>query len=150
MIQIHIVAMYLPSLISGWLTRVVGIPLMMAGGLIAYLACILLAFSGITFHHYLFALILLGVGWNFLFVGGTTLLPRGYRDEERFRVQGLNDMMVFSSQAVAALSAGAVLTALGWTGLLLASIPLLILHAVLMTSWLLHSRTPAVSESSAD
>ncbi|MGF2685718.1 MFS transporter [Marinobacter sp. DUT-3] len=149
-IQIHIVAMYLPSLISGWLTRVVGIPLMMAGGLIAYLACILLAFSGITFHHYLFALILLGVGWNFLFVGGTTLLPRGYRDEERFRVQGLNDMMVFSSQAVAALSAGAVLTALGWTGLLLASIPLLILHAVLMTSWLLHSRTPAVSESSAD
>lgn len=149
-IQIHIVAMYLPSLISGWLTRRVGIPLMMAGGLLAYLACILLAFSGITFHHYLFALIMLGIGWNFLFVGGTTLLPRGYRDEERFRVQGLNDLMVFSSQATAALTAGAVLTAVGWAGLLLISIPLLILHAVLMGVWLLHARAPSTSESSPD
>lgn len=76
-IQLHIMAMYLPSLISGWLTRVVGIPLMMAAGLLAYLGCIGLAASGVSFHHYLSALLLLGVGWNFLFVGGTTLLPGG-------------------------------------------------------------------------
>lgn len=149
-IQIHIIAMYLPSLISGWLTSRVGIPLMMAGGLLAYLACILLAFSGITFHHYLFALIMLGIGWNFLFVGGTTLLPRGYRDEERFRVQGLNDLMVFSSQATAALTAGMVLTAVGWAGLLLVAIPFLILHAVLMGVWLFRSRAPGTPESTTD
>jgi MFS family permease len=139
-IQLHIMAMYLPSLISGWLTRVVGIPLMMAAGLLAYLACILLAASGISFHHYLWALLLLGVGWNFLFVGGTTLLPRGYQQSERFRVQGLNDMMVFTAQATAALSAGAVLASVGWASLLLVAVPLLVLHSVLMSVWLLRSR----------
>ncbi|MFB2705058.1 MFS transporter [Marinobacter shengliensis] len=139
-IQLHIMAMYLPSLISGWLTRVVGIPLMMTAGLLAYLACILLAASGISFHHYLWALLLLGVGWNFLFVGGTTLLPQGYQQSERFRVQGLNDMMVFTAQATAALSAGAVLASVGWASLLLVAVPLLVLHSVLMSVWLLRSR----------
>ncbi|SNC74897.1 Predicted arabinose efflux permease, MFS family [Marinobacter sp. es.048] len=141
-IQLHIMAMYLPSLISGWLTRVVGIPLMMAAGLLAYLGCIALAASGVSFHHYLSALLLLGVGWNFLFVGGTTLLPRGYRDAERFRVQGLNDIMVFGSQATAALSAGAILSWLGWGGLVMVAVPFLILHGLLMTLWLLRERTP--------
>ncbi|MGP9831448.1 MFS transporter [Marinobacter sp. NSM] len=139
-IQLHIMAMYLPSLISGWLTRVVGIPLMMTVGLLAYLACILLAASGISFHHYLWALLLLGVGWNFLFVGGTTLLPQSYQQSERFRVQGLNDMMVFTAQATAALSAGAVLASVGWGSLLLVAVPLLVLHSVLMSVWLLRSR----------
>ncbi|AMQ87571.1 MFS transporter [Marinobacter sp. LQ44] len=140
-IQLHIMAMYLPSLVSGWLTRVVGIPLMMTVGLLAYLACILLAASGISFHHYLWALLLLGVGWNFLFVGGTTLLPQGYQQSERFRVQGLNDMMVFTAQAMAALSAGAVLASVGWASLLLVALPLLLLHSVLMSVWLLRSRS---------
>ncbi|TNE78254.1 MAG: MFS transporter, partial [Gammaproteobacteria bacterium] len=89
---------------------------------------------------YLWALLLLGVGWNFLFVGGTSLLPQGYRDEERFRVQGLNDMMVFGSQATAALSAGAVLSWLGWSGLVMLPVPFLILHGMLMLVWL--SRRP--------
>lgn len=140
-IQVHIMAMYLPSLVSGWLIRVVGIPRMMGLGLLAYLGCVALAFSGISFHHYLSALILLGVGWNFLFVGGTTLLPKGYRDEERFRVQGLNDLMVFGSQAMAALSAGAVLAAFDWNGVLLVAVPFLVLHGVLMAVWLM-SRPP--------
>lgn len=141
-IQIHIVAMYLPSLISGWLIRMIGLPVMMATGLLAYGGCIALAASGIDLHHYLIALILLGVGWNFLFVGGTTLLPKGYQGSERFRVQGLNDLVVFSSQAIAALSAGAVLTALEWSGLLMIAIPFLLLHVVLMTIWL--TRAPAL------
>lgn len=141
-IQLHIMAMYFPSLISGWLTRVVSIPLMMATGLLAYLGCIVLAAGGISFHHYLGALLLLGVGWNFLFVGGTTLLPRGYQDAERFRVQGLNDIMVFGSQATAALSAGAILSWLGWGGLVMVALPFLILHGILMTLWLIRERTP--------
>lgn len=136
-IQLHIMAMYLPSLISGWLTRVVGIPLMMTAGLLAYTACVVLAASGISFHHYLGALMLLGVGWNFLFIGGTSLLPQGYQDAERFRVQGLNDLMVFGLQATAALSAGAVLSWVGWSGLVMVVVPLLVLHGVLMIVWLI-------------
>ncbi|MBU2956026.1 MFS transporter, partial [Marinobacter sp. F3R08] len=146
-IQLHIMAMYLPSLISGWLTRVMGIPLMMGAGLLAYLACIVLAASGVSFHHYLSALLLLGIGWNFLFVGGTTLLPQGYRDAERFRVQGLNDMMVFGSQAIAALSAGAILNWLGWGGLVMVAVPFLILHGLLMIWWLLRERAPATASN---
>ncbi|MGF2734687.1 MFS transporter [Marinobacter sp. DUT-1] len=139
-IQLHIMAMYLPSLISGWLTRVVGIPLMMVGGLAAYLACVLLAAAGISFHHYLWALLLLGVGWNFLFVGGTALLPRGYQDSERFRVQGLNDLLVFGSQAAASLSAGAVFAWVGWSGLVMVAVPFLALQGILVMLWLARSR----------
>lgn len=135
-IQLHILAMYLPSLISGWLSRLMGLPLMILVGLAAYLGCIMLALAGIGYHDYLFALILLGIGWNFLFVGGTTLLPRGYRDEERFRVQGLNDVMVFSAQAIAALTAGMALSVFGWSGVLLAAVPLLALQAGLVGVWL--------------
>lgn len=141
-IQLHIVAMYLPSLVSGWLTRVLGIPAMLLGGLVAYLLCVLLALAGISFHHYLGALLLLGVGWNLLFVGGTVLLAQGYRPEERFRVQGLNDMLVFGSQALASLSAGAVLAWLQWYGLVLVTLPFLLLEAVLVGRWLLRRKQP--------
>ncbi|CAN0601793.1 unnamed protein product, partial [Ectocarpus sp. 12 AP-2014] len=137
---------YLPSLISGWLIRVVGLPLMMTAGLLACLGCVLLAASGISFHHYLSALLLLGIGWNFLFVGGTTLLPRGYRESERFRVQGLNDMLVFGAQATAALSAGAALSWLGWGGLVMLAVPFLVLHGVLMIFWLTRARTPEIAD----
>lgn len=146
-IQLHIMAMYLPSLVSGWLIRVVGIPLMMTVGLLAYLGCVVLAASGVSFHHYLSALLLLGVGWNFLFVGGTTLLPRGYTDAERFRVQGLNDVFVFGSQATAALSAGVILSWLGWSSLVMIAVPFLVIHAVLMVFWLTRKEA-AVGESS--
>lgn len=146
-IQLHIMAMYLPSLISGWLTRVVGIPLMMATGLLAYLGCVVLAANGVSFHHYLLALLLLGVGWNFLFVGGTTLLPRGYTDAERFRVQGLNDIFVFGAQATAALSAGVILSWLGWSALVMIVMPFLVIQAVLTVLWLTR-REAAVGESS--
>lgn len=142
-IQLHIMAMYLPSLISGWLTRVIGIPVMMIAGLLAYLGCIVLAASGVSFHHYLSALILLGVGWNFLFVGGTTLLPHGYTEAERFRVQGLNDIFVFGSQAAAALSAGLILSWLGWSSLVMIAVPFLIVHGVLMAVWLTRGKSKA-------
>jgi MFS family permease len=143
-IQLHIMAMYLPSLISGWLIRVVGIGRMMLVGMVTYLICIVLATSGVSFYHYLGALLLLGIGWNFLFVGGTSLLPQGYNDSERFRVQGLNDMMVFGFQAVASMSAGLALSSLGWGGLLLLAIPLLLLHSGLMLFWYLR-RNSAVT-----
>jgi hypothetical protein len=87
---------------------------------------------------------MVGVGWNFLFLSGTNLLPLGYRRNERFRVQAANDFLVFSIQAVASLSSGWVLYIWKWEGVLLACIPLVLAFLVL----LLLSRAPvtAVSE----
>lgn len=82
--------------------------------------------------HYWWALVLLGIGWNFLFLGGTTLLTQTYRQSERFKVQALNDFIVFSMQATAALGSGFVLVQFGWDWLVALSVPwLLILIAVL-------------------
>lgn len=142
-IQAHIVAMYLPSLISGWLIRRLGLGKMLFVGVAAFAAALGLALAGQQLHHFGAALLLLGVGWNFLFVGGTTLLPQAYREEERFRVQGLNERFVFGSQATAALSAGAALNVLGWQGLLWVVVPILLLHLGLLLAWRVSARTPA-------
>ena len=75
--------------------------------------------------HYGWALVLLGVGWNLMFIAGTTLLTKTYRPQERVQVQSLNDFMVFGSQAVASLMAGVALATIGWQRLNLATLPLL-------------------------
>jgi MFS family permease len=134
-IQAHTLAMYLPSLVSGVLIRRLGIARLMLTGLAAYGACIGIGTSGHGLGHYGIALILLGVGWNFLFVAGTALLPRAYAEEERFRAQALNDLCIFSTQAVAALAAGSALAWLGWNGLLWFALPLIVLHLAVMAAW---------------
>ena len=91
--------------------------------------------SGHGLGHYGIALILLGVGWNLLFVGGTALLPQAYGEDERFRAQALNDLSIFSTQALAALAAGSVLAWLGWEGLLWLALPLIGLHLAAMATW---------------
>jgi hypothetical protein len=76
--------------------------------------------------HYWVALVLLGVGWNFLFLSGTNLLPRGYAPAERFRVQSLNDFLIFSVQAAVSLGSGWALLQVGWNGVLwLAAVPVI-------------------------
>ncbi len=142
-IQAHIVAMYLPSLISGMLIRRIGIGPLMLTGLAAYMACIVIGLSGHGLAHYSIALILLGVGWNLLFVGGTALLPQAYRDDERFRAQAVNDVCIFSTQAIAALAAGSALVWLGWEGLLWLALPLIGLHLVVMAAWRLRGSATA-------
>jgi MFS family permease len=80
---------------------------------------------------------MLGFGWNLLFLAGTVLLPRSYKPRERFKVQGIHDFMVFGGQAVAALSAGALLALLGWQGLMQVSAIFIVLHvAILLTQYL--------------
>jgi MFS family permease len=91
-------------------------------GIGAYLLTILIGFMDNQLVNYWLALVLLGIGWNFLFVGGTVLLAQTYRPEERFKVQGLNEFLVFSCQALAALSAGIMLSLFGWQGLLALSL----------------------------
>jgi predicted MFS family arabinose efflux permease len=131
-IQSHIVAMFLPSLFSGFLIDRFGAVKIIVAGLTLMFTCLFVAYMDRQLMHYWWALVLLGVGWNFLFLGGTTLLTKTYRPAERFRVQALNDFVVFSLQATAALGSGLVLVQFGWDWLVGLSLPLLlILIAVL-------------------
>ncbi len=124
-IQSHIAAMYLPSLVFAWLCSKIGHRGMLWTGVLVYMICLGIAALNTAFLNYWLALILLGIGWNFLFLSGTNLLPRGYRTEERFRVQSANDFLVFSIQAVASLSSGWFLFHWQWEGVILACAPLL-------------------------
>jgi len=114
-IQSHIMAMFAPSLFSGWLITRLGHRRVIALGILAYLACLAIAASGQHLLHYWWALLLLGIGWNFLFVTGTALLPQCHAPAERFRVQSMNEFAVFGCQAVAALASGWVINGFGWS-----------------------------------
>jgi MFS family permease len=133
-IQSHIFAMYFPSIFSGWLIARVGVNKIIYAGLGAYTITIVTALSGVELFNYWVALILLGIGWNFLFVGGTVLLAKSYQASERFKVQGLNEFLVFGCQASAALTAGLMLNLVGWQGLLVSSFAVVIVQ-LLILSW---------------
>ena len=105
---------------------------MMWAGVIVYLVCLGIAALNTEFLNYWLALVLLGIGWNFLFLSGTNLLPLGYRREERFRVQSMNDFLVFSIQAIVSLSSGWFLFHWQWQGVLLACIPLVLGFSILL------------------
>jgi MFS family permease len=134
-IQSHIMAMFIPSLFSGWLVKKLGFIAMMWSGLVIYLACLLIAYWDQALIHYWSALILFGFGWNLLFVAGTALLPQMYQANETHRVQGLNDLMVFSAQAVASLASGVLLILLGWQGLVWVALPIMAILVVLLFNW---------------
>lgn len=131
-IQSHILAMFLPSLFSGYLANKIGIKLLMFIGLVFYLVCIGLTLSGSSVMHFWGGLVLLGLGWNFLFVSGTLLLATTYRDNERFKAQGFHDFFVFGSQAFASLSSGVIIYSLGWEALVLLALPFVILQCLVM------------------
>ena len=131
-IQCHIGAMYLPSLVYGTLLGRLGIRTMLWTGVAALFASIAIAFAGVLFVNYWLALILLGVGWNFLYLTGTNLLPHGYCPEDRFRVQSTNDFIVFSVQAMVSLGSGWLLFHWNWHGLLLTCVPLLTAFALFL------------------
>lgn len=128
-IQSHIVAMYLPSLVSGLLLERLGLTRMMGGGVVALTGSLALGLAGGELAVYWAALVLLGLGWNLLFVGGTVLLTATYRSSERFKAQAVNDFAIFGGQAVASLSAGALLHYGGWSLLNLVALPLVLIAA---------------------
>jgi MFS family permease len=113
-IQGHVVAMYAPSLITGFLIDRLGVRRMMAGGTAILLACTAVSGTSHAVPAYWLGLVLLGVGWNLLFVGATVLLTQSYAPHERFRAQAINDLGVFGTQAVASLASGAMLHQIGW------------------------------------
>ncbi len=148
-ISLHLLGMYLPSLASGWLIRTLGVRPMMLAGLALMGVCVAVSvFVGQHFVHYASALVLLGMGWNFLFVAGTTLLTTSYAPSERYRAQGLNDFVVFGTQATASLAAGPAIIRLGWPSLNLASVPVLILMAAAVV-WFGRSAKPTSPAAAA-
>ncbi len=135
-ISMHLLGMYLPSLASGWLIGALGVRRMMLIGLAAMSACVVISvYVGQHFVHYASALVLLGIGWNFLFVAGTTLLTTSYAPSERFRAQGVNDFVVFGSQAAVSLLAGPAITRLGWPAVNGLSVPFIVMMAAAVV-WL--------------
>ena len=126
-IQLHIVSMFLPSLITGNLLRKHGHSKIIYAGVSFYILTILLSFLEPSFFNYLFSLIFLGIGWNFLYLSGTGLLVLSYKEEEKFKAQGFNDILVFSTQALASLSAGYMLSITSWKTMNLIAVPFLIL-----------------------
>jgi MFS family permease len=132
-VQSHILAMYIPSLFSGFLIARFGVLRIIQCGFLLMLICVVVGWGRPELMHYFGSMVLLGVGWNFLFLGGTTLLTQSYRMSERFKVQATNDFMIFGLQAVGSLGAGMLLATLGWNGVLAFSLPwLLVLIPVLI------------------
>lgn len=129
-VQAHVLAMYAPALIAGPLIARCGEVRVMRIGALA-LACTLAAgFAGREVLHYGAAMVALGIGWNFLYTAGTTLLGQTHTAAERFRVQAVNDFAVFGASAGAALGAGAALERWGWDGVLWASAPFIAAAAI--------------------
>lgn len=125
-IQTHAAAMYLPSLIAPWLVRKFTLKGLMLLGTLLYSVVAVIALSGHEVMHYWWALMLLGVGWNFLFLTGTSLLPQSYRASERHKVQATNDFVLFGFQAMASLLAGWLLFSAGWYWVVVISLPFIL------------------------
>lgn len=124
-IQWHVVGMFAPSFFTGSLVKHYGAPRVMQIGFVLLLGHVVITLLGFEFFHFLSALILLGVGWNFAFIGGTALLTQTYRPTEQLKVQAGNELAIFGLVAVATLSAGWLYDRFGWITLNLAVVPLL-------------------------
>ncbi len=141
-ISAHVVAMFAPSFFTGSLIKRFGVLRVMGCGVVALASCIAVALSGQQVAHFWWALVLLGLGWNFTFIGGTTLLTEAYRPEERAKAQGANEIAIFTVQAISAFSSGVLVNASGWTVLNLVALPLVVLAGAAV-AWLALERARA-------
>ncbi|AXE61500.1 MFS transporter [Candidatus Thioglobus sp. NP1] len=135
-LQSHVIAMFLPSLFTAFLLKYIGLTRMMLLGVVLFFTSIFIAFSSHALSYYWWSLVLLGLGWNFLFIGGTNLLPKSYNENEKFQVQSINDFLIFGLQALAALSAGWFVFNFGWEVVLISTIPLLFFQLFILIWWL--------------
>lgn len=131
-IQAHAVAMFAPGFVTGRLIARYGARLIISIGIALNVFCVGVAITGETFLHFTVALALLGVGWNFMFTGATTLLGESHRPDERVRAQTANDFIVFGTVACTALGSGALHAAAGWNVLNVALLPTLVVALVLI------------------
>lgn len=134
-LQWHVLGMFVPSFFTGPLIKRIGVHPVMWMGVLLNAGCVAFALSGQDLPHFLGALLLLGVGWNFLYIGGTTLFTQAYRPEEKTRAQGLMDTGVYATMTVTSFSSGALVTTGGWQWMNLASlVPIALCAAAL--AWL--------------
>ena len=140
--QWHVLGMFTPSFFTGNLIAKFGVGKILLMGSVILAGAAIVAYSGHTMHHYLISLILLGVGWNFLFVGGSTLLSSTHTEEERGKVQGVNDLLIFSLVALGSLLSGTLLHLLGWEQLNFTMLPFIIIVGLLAIWLSLSQRNP--------
>ncbi len=138
-IQWHVVAMFAPSFVTGHLIQRCGVERVVAAGAGLILACIAVNASGLEVRHFWLGLVLLGVGWNFMFVGGTTLLTQTYAPEERSKVEGFNEVCLFGTVVVASTLSGVMLETIGW----MAMNAIVVLPVVAVTAAVLWVGRPA-------
>lgn len=134
-IQWHALAMFIPSFFTGSLITRFGAERVSAIGMILLVGAAVSGLLGIHFENFAVGLVLLGLGWNFGFLGGTTMLTETYEAEEKNKAQGLNDLLVFGTTAITSLVAGKLLAWFGWTGVNVAVLPMVLL-ALVMIVWL--------------
>jgi MFS family permease len=141
----HVLGMYLPSFFTGKLIKRFGVLPIMSIGLALNIACVLFALGGTDVMHFLGALMVLGVGWNFLYIGGSTLATETWRPEEKTRVQAALDFCVYATMTITSFSSGALVTTGGWTAMNLGTLlPISLLAAALI--WLARlRRRPALA-----
>jgi len=142
-LQWHVIGMFAPSFFTGQLIKRFGIANILLVGASLMFGCIAIALSGVTLMHFWWALVLLGVGWNFLFIGGTTLLTETYRPEERAKVQGGNDFFVLGVQAMTSLGSGALITGTGWSSINHVALPIVALTTLASLTLVLRKRSAA-------
>ena len=141
----HVLGMYLPSFFTGKLVRRFGVLPIMTTGLALNIACVIFALNGTDVMHFLGALLVLGVGWNFLYIGASSLATQAWRPEERTRGQAALDFCVYATMTLTSFSSGALVTTGGWTAMNLGSLlPIALLAAALLWLWRLrHQPVPA-------
>ncbi len=137
-IQSHIIAMFLPSLFTGILIQRFGVFRILLTGLASFILTVLFSITAHAIFPYWLALVLLGIGWNFLYISSTVLLSQSYSHVERFKAQGVNDFIVVGSQMLASFFAGSLLFSRGWINLNLLALPFI---AIALTFFLLYRKS---------
>ncbi len=139
-IRFHLIGMFAPAFFTGALVSRYGATRIALTGTAMLVLCGLVALSGTSKPHFWVALALLGFGWNFMFVAGTTMLTQAYRPEERAKVQGLNEFLIAGSAALGSLASAGVYSGFGWNGLNLGVMPLLVVCAGITIWYVLNQR----------
>ena len=147
-LQWHVIGMFAPGFFTGHLIKRFGTTAIMVLGLVLMLVCVLIALSGLDLHQFLAASLLLGVGWNFVFTGSTTLSLDAYRPEEKDKAQGALNFCVLTTLAVSSLASGVLVTTQGWTFLNVGSLPVVVLMGLSLW-WLARKRASVIPLSAA-
>jgi len=141
----HIIGMFGPSFFTGSLIKRFGVLQVMVAGAALLCVCVGIARSGISVPHFWFALVLLGIGWNFLFIGGTTLITEACTPAERAKTQGANDLCIFVMMATSSFSSGLILETNGWATLNWLALPFITVAAAAVLWLLLRRRIPVAA-----